>query len=68
MFIQVYAPTNDAKDDDKEDLYQSLQTAINKVPKRDLLILMGDLNAKVGAVREGREREREKLAHMVLDK
>ena len=64
MFIQVYAPTNDAKDDDKEDLYQSLQTAINKVPKRDLLLLMGDFNAKVGAVREGRK----KLAHMVLDK
>ena len=63
-FIQVYAPTNDAKDDDKEDFYQSLQTAINKVPKRDLLLLMGDFNAKVGAVREGRK----KLAHMVLDK
>ena len=52
-FIQVYAPTND---DDKEDFYQSLQTAIDKVPKRDLLIRMGDFNVKVGAVREGRER------------
>ena len=50
----------------KRIFYQSLQTAIDKVPKRDLLIRMGDFNAKVGAVREGRERE--KFAHMVLDK
>ena len=56
-FIQVYAPTNDAKDDDKEDFFQYLQTAIDKVPKRDFLILKGDFNAKAGAVSEGRERE-----------
>ena len=55
--IQVYAPTNDAHEDDKEDFYHSLQTVIDKVPKRDVLIVMGDFNAKVGSEREGRERE-----------
>ncbi|CAG2198896.1 Craniofacial development protein 2 [Mytilus edulis] len=55
--IQVYAPTNGADDCEKEDFYHSLQTTIEKVPKRDLLVLMGDLNAKVGSERKGWDRE-----------
>jgi exonuclease III len=54
--IQVYAPTNEAQEIEKEDFYNALQYAVDKIPKRDILIIMGDLNAKVGSERIGRER------------
>ena len=36
--IQVYAPTNDADDDTKDDFYELLQRAVDDVPKHDMLI------------------------------
>ena len=54
--IKVYAPTNEAQEIEKEDFYNALQYVVDKIPKRDILI-MGDLNAKVGSERIGRERE-----------
>lgn len=53
--IQVYAPTNNADEDEKEDFYSSLQTVVNNVPNRDILLVTGDLNAKVGLEGTGRE-------------
>ena len=47
--IQVYAPTNDAEEGVKEDFYQQLQSAYSKTKARDLTMVIGDLNAKVGA-------------------
>ena len=55
--IQVYSPTNNADEEEKEDFHNSLQTTVNSVPKRDILMIKGDLNAKVGKDRTGRERE-----------
>ena len=55
IIIQVYLPTNNAMEDDKHDFYNSFQATINSIPKRDILMLMGDLNAKVGTDRKGRE-------------
>ncbi|VDP20023.1 unnamed protein product [Schistosoma margrebowiei] len=46
--IQCYAPTNDSNDDIKDQFYERLQSVIEKCPRKDLTILMGDLNAKVG--------------------
>ncbi|VDP36481.1 unnamed protein product [Schistosoma margrebowiei] len=45
--IQCYAPTNDSNDDIKDQFYERLQSVIEKCPRKDLTILMGDLNAKV---------------------
>ncbi|XP_059163494.1 craniofacial development protein 2-like [Physella acuta] len=53
--IQCYAPTNAATDGEKEDFYSALQAQIDKSPKRDIKIVMGDMNAKVGT--ENKERE-----------
>ncbi|VDP07746.1 unnamed protein product [Schistosoma mattheei] len=44
--IQCYAPTNDSNDDSKDQFYERLQSIIEKCPRKDLSILMGDLNAK----------------------
>ena len=53
--IQVYAPTNDADDDTKDDFYDQLQKTVDEVPGHDMLIIMGDLNAKVGLPQEEEE-------------
>ncbi|VDO59043.1 unnamed protein product [Schistosoma margrebowiei] len=44
---QSYAPTSDRNDDIKDQFYERLQSIIEKCPRKDLTILMGDLNAKV---------------------
>ena len=46
--IQVYAPTSDHEDDEIEEFYNQLQNTIDKVNKKDILIIQGDWNAKVG--------------------
>ena len=45
---QVYAPTTDYSDDLIEDFYSQLQRIIDQAPKKDILIVQGDWNAKVG--------------------
>ena len=46
--ITVYAPTNETEKVLKEAFYQKLQSVIDKTPKKDIIILMDDLNAKIG--------------------
>jgi endonuclease/exonuclease/phosphatase family metal-dependent hydrolase len=53
--IQVYAPTNERDDTEKDSFYQHLQDVIDKVPHHDVLIVMGDFNAKVGDDNSGYE-------------
>jgi hypothetical protein len=54
--IQCYARTNEADDDEKTYFYLALQSEIEKVPKHDVAIVMGDLSAKVGHDNSGKER------------
>ena len=46
--VQVYAPTEDSKEEVKEGFYEQLQTTLREVHRQDKLIVMGDLNARVG--------------------
>ena len=50
---QVYAPTNEAEDEAKETFYDQLQKVLDAVPRHDMLLVMGDWNAEVGARQEG---------------
>ena len=54
--IHVYAPTNDADEQTKDDFYGKLQEVAEQVHKHDMLIITGDMNAKEGNVVNGLER------------
>ena len=47
--IQVYGPTNDANEEEVASFYEGLSRAVQQTPKGDMLLVLGDLNAKVGA-------------------
>ncbi len=47
--ICAYAPTLDYPDLEKDNFYSELQSAVDAVSARDVLILGGDFNAQVGA-------------------
>ena len=47
-FIQCYAPTSNTKDEEMEEFYKTLQETIDSIPNRDIKIISGDFNAKVG--------------------
>ena len=53
--VQGYAPTNDAEPEEKAAFYDTLQSTIDKIPKKDLVIIIGDFNAKIGSDNTGRE-------------
>ena len=48
MVIQVYAPTSNAEEAEVEWFYEDLQDLLELTPKRDVLFIIGDWNAKVG--------------------
>ena len=47
--IQVYAPTSNAEEAEVEWFYEDLQDLLEVTPKKDVLFIIGDWNAKVGS-------------------
>ena len=47
--IQVYAPTRNAEEAEVEWFYEDLQDLLKLTPKKDVLFIIGDWNAKVGS-------------------
>ena len=45
---QVYAPTTKAKEAEVDWFYEDLQDILELTPKKDVLFIIGDWNAKVG--------------------
>ena len=47
--IQDYAPTSNAEEAEVEWFYEDLQDLLELTPKKDVLFIIGDWNAKVGS-------------------
>ena len=47
--IQVYAPTSNAEKTEVEWFCEDLQDLLELIPKKDVLFIIGDWNAKVGS-------------------
>ncbi|XP_042881951.1 uncharacterized protein LOC122259316 [Penaeus japonicus] len=46
--IQIYAPTSDSEDEEIERFYQDLDQTIKERAKKDILVIQGNWNAKIG--------------------
>ena len=47
--IQVYTPTSNAEEAEVEQFYEDLQDLLKLTPKKDVLFIIGDWNAKAGS-------------------
>ncbi|XP_055634032.1 craniofacial development protein 2-like [Toxorhynchites rutilus septentrionalis] len=54
--VQCYAPTDAADLREKESFYSQMNSVVEKIPKGDIQIHLGDFNAKIGSDNEGLER------------
>ena len=46
---QAYAPTSNTEEAEVEWFYEDLQDLLELMPKKDVLFIIGDWNAKVGS-------------------
>ena len=49
MVIQVYTLTSNAEEAEVQQFYEDLQNLLELTPKKDVLFIIGDWNAKVGS-------------------
>ena len=47
--IQAYAPTSNTEEPEVERFYKDLQDLLELTPRKDVLFMIGDWNAKVGS-------------------
>ena len=52
--VQWYAPTNVDEKQEKDDYYRQLQGVMDKIPGRDIVLVLGEMNAKLGSDNSGR--------------
>ncbi|KAK2173070.1 hypothetical protein NP493_898g00028 [Ridgeia piscesae] len=48
IIISVYAPTMTNPDENKEAFYNQLASGLSGIPRTDKLLLIGDVNARIG--------------------
>ena len=48
MLINAYAPTEDHTEETKQQFYDNLQYLLDKTPKSDIIIILGDVTAQLG--------------------
>ena len=48
-FLKYRAPTSNAEEAEVEQFYEDLQDLLELIPKKDVLFIIGDWNAKVGS-------------------
>ena len=53
VYIQAYAPTSDSTEEEINTFYSNIEKAKRQCKPQDIIILLGDMNAKVGRGREG---------------
>ena len=49
LVIQVYVPTSNNEEAEVEQFYEDLQDLLKLTPKKDVLFIIRDWNAKVGS-------------------
>ena len=47
--MQLYPPTTNSEEAETEQFYEDLQDLLELTPKKDVLFIIGDWNAKVGS-------------------
>ena len=47
--IQIYAPTSTYNDEEIKQFYETFDNTIQESHKKDILIVQGDFNAKIGS-------------------
>lgn len=52
--IQVYAPTADGEDNDIETFYEQIEEALKMTKCKEITMILGDLNAKIGKGQSGK--------------
>jgi hypothetical protein len=53
--VQAYEPTEEATMERKEAFYSELEGVLAGIPKRDVVLMMGDFNVKVGSAKDNFE-------------
>ena len=67
MVIQAYAPTSKAEEAEVERFYEDLQDLLELTPKKDILFIIGDWNAKgKAALHHWATREVPQLQFLIL--
>jgi exonuclease III len=48
ILISAYAPTEDSQEENKHAFYNQLYRECSKIPKYDMLVILGDYNTQIG--------------------
>lgn len=46
--VQLHVPTSTSTDEEIEDFYKQLETTVSGLPSREITIIQGDFNSKIG--------------------